>query len=125
VRGATIWTLIVLIVSCPLFCAADECDSRAHHARVADGPTRDPSVPSSCPSDSGNCVCDGAVLRAISRPLDLDTAISPLPCDGPSDPSGHGRSIRPADRSHRGRRIGPTTRDGAVSLCAWLQDFRC
>jgi hypothetical protein len=125
VRGVTIWTLIVLIVSCPLFCAADECDSRAHHAPMAAGPVRSPSVPSSCPNDSGNCVCDGAVLRAISRPLDLQTAVPPLPCDSSSAPSGGGLSIHLAYHSHRGRLIDPGARNGVVSVCAWLQVFRC
>ena len=124
-RGVTIWTLIVLLVSCPLFCAADECDARAHHAHPAGGRACDPSVPSSCPNDSGNCVCDGAVLCAISRSLDRDSAVPPLPCDSSSALSGCGRSIHPAHAWHRGRLIDPTARHGAVSVCAWLQDFRC
>jgi hypothetical protein len=126
VRGVTIWTLIVLIVSCPLFCAADECDSRAHHARGASGPGCDPSAPSSCPNDAGNCICDGAVLRAIARPLDLDTAVLPLPCDSPSASSfGCGPSIHSALLRHRGWLIHPAAWDDAASVCAWLQDFRC
>jgi hypothetical protein len=125
VRGISTWTLVVLIISCPLFRAADESDARAHHAPATRAPASDPSAPASCPNDAGNCVCDGAVLGPTGRPLDLDSAVPPPACDGFSAPSGADPANHPALLPGRGGRLDPTARSGARGVRAWLQDFRC
>jgi hypothetical protein len=125
VRAVTSWTLIALIVSCPLFCATDECDSRAHHALPADGPATNPPAPDSCLGDAGNCVCEGAILGLISRGHDVDSSTPPLPCDWSRDAAGPGLLIHRRHLSHRGRLGDPIAPDDALSVRARLQDFRC
>lgn len=121
-RTVTSWTLIALIVSCPLFCAADQCDPCTHHVSEADGPDCDPS---SCPGDSGDCVCKGAVLAVICRSVDIDSVSLPLPGDCLLPAAGPGLLIHLVHLSHRGWLADPVEPGGALAIRAWLQNFRC
>ena len=115
--------LAVLILTCPLLCGAVEAGHVAHREHPVSGPADSPA-PGHCPEDADNCICRGAVQSADVRVPGVDAISSPLPSHGLVGVLDHAPAHSLAHLTSDGTPTGLAGRGDAVTVRAYLQNFR-
>jgi len=118
VRSLSALALIGLLALCPLICGAGEMAHPGH----GHGPPAS-SVPSHCPEEGDNCICQGAVRPGHVRTPDPGSEAAGLPLV--PDLSVHTPLEAFAHLTCDGSPAGLAGRGGAQAVRAFLQNYRC
>lgn len=112
--------LIGLVVLCPVICGAAEDDHWPRHHGSSDGRNGDSPVPTDCPEDYDNCICQGAVQSCDVHVPSIDAVSLPyllhLPEHAPPRPLAH--------LTRDGSPTGLASWGGSLAVRAFLQNFR-
>jgi hypothetical protein len=122
----TFWSLALIgsLTLCPVLCstaAVGGCGG-CHHVQHGAAPG-DHSAPADEPGAGDDCICDGAIALPEVRAEGGGTLILPLDLMAwvPIAPEPCRLGFAPLDRG-----VGlPLPPDDALTLRAWLQNFRC
>lgn len=117
-RKLLVITLIGLLSFCPVLCGAAEVGHDAH----GHGASQEPALPTHCPDEGDNCICQGALISSSDGyASSFDTIGVPL------DLAELGQTLsRPfSDIIKGGPPAGPASWGDGLKVCALLQIFRC
>ena len=124
VRTFVTMLLIGLILACPVLCGAAETGHATHRQHAAAGPPNSPA-PAHCPENSDDCICRGAVQSSDVRVPATDPISSPLPLHGLVGILDHAPAHSLAHLTSDGTPTGLAGWGDAVTIRAFLQNFRC
>ena len=115
--------LAAFLLACPFLCGTVGACPLAHLAAYEDGPCDDPSPGGHCPDDEDDCICRGAVRTGDVRVAHFLDGVATL--RGPADfvwPAPIHPFVRMACD---GSPSGLAALGGAITVRAFLQNFRC
>lgn len=122
VRTLAVYSLVVLVMLCPVLCGAAEVAYGLHQHGAADVSPDHATPPTHCPEEGDNCICQGAIQSSDVRvPGSFDAfglLVPSLPLDRtPLHPIAH--------LTREGLPTGLAGWGSSLTVRAFLQNFRC
>ncbi len=122
-RALGVALLVSTLIACPYICGAAEAHPSSHDAEAPDSGPCEPGAPSHCPSESGSCICQGAIRDSNVQLHDMGRLSSSLFTLLPIHSAYLGVFLLDSTLPHTPFALSKCA--NSLSVCALLQTLRC